>query len=204
MIHHFTRTIVTLAALTVAFALTAADHTKNTTSVNIVGAATFVANTDVPTISVTGRSTALRANTLVREDQAGIKLERIEAWVPVNTLNTGMSFRDEHMRKLIFTTADGKVPDVRFEAGKTTCPAPGAKRNTTCQVAGTLSIRGVSRPFAVTLKVHQQAQVFKVVTDGTIRLSDYGIDPPSEFAVKTKDEVELHLEFTGIVTGPAL
>ena len=35
-----------------------------------------------------------------------------------------------------------------------------------------------------------------------MKLSDYGIEQPSQFGVKTSNEIQLHLEFTG-KEGPA-
>jgi polyisoprenoid-binding protein YceI len=196
MTKHSIKTITALTGLSAAFAF-AAINENNTTPIAVAGSAAFIANTNVSAISVKGKSAALQANTTITQNQEGLQLDHIEAWVPVNTLNTGMGVRDEHMRKYIFTTADGKTPDLRFEAVKTSCPALGANHTTTCQVAGTLSVRGISRPFALALKVHEQAQVFKVAADGIVKLSDYGIDGPVEFGVKTQNDVQLHLEFTG-------
>jgi hypothetical protein len=33
--------------------------------------------------------------------------------------------------------------------------------------------------------------------ESTVKLSDYGIEQPSQFGVKTADEVQLHIEFSG-------
>jgi polyisoprenoid-binding protein YceI len=193
---HITKTITAFASLSLALAFAATTESKNT-PIAVAGSAVFIANTNVSAISVKGKSPALQASTTVKQSPDGLQVEHIEAWVPVNTLATGMNLRDEHMRKLIFTTADGKTPDVRFEAENASCPAPGTSHSTMCQVTGTLSIRGVAKPFAVALKVHEQSQVFKVAADGVVKLSDYGIEPPSELGVKTQNEVQLHLEFTG-------
>jgi polyisoprenoid-binding protein YceI len=196
MTKHLVKNITALASLSAIFAFAAINET-NSTPIDVAGSAAFIANTNVSAITVKAKSQALQANTTVTQTQEGLQLGHIEAWVPVGTLTTGMGVRDEHMRKLIFTGADGKTPDLRFEAEKTACPALGSNHTTTCQVSGTLSIRGIARPFAVALKVREQAQSFKVASDGIVKLSDYGIVPPSEFGVKTQNDVQLHLEFTG-------
>jgi polyisoprenoid-binding protein YceI len=85
--------------------------------------ASFVVNTTVPGISVKGKSAALQAHAIVQRGPEGLRLVNVEATVPVKSIQTGMSVRDEHMRNYIFTTADGKTPDLRFEASGTECVA---------------------------------------------------------------------------------
>jgi polyisoprenoid-binding protein YceI len=158
------------------------------------GTAAFIATTNVSAINIKGKSTALQAHVQIRRNSEGMQLQNIEATVPVKTLLTGMGVRDDHMRKYIFTTADGKTPDLRFEAESATCAAGG--RETACPVTGTLSIRGVAKPFSITLKVREESSGLKTYADGIVKLSDYGIEQPSEFGVKTTNEVQLHFDFT--------
>ena len=113
----------------------------------------------------------------------------------VQTLSTGLGLRDEHMRKYIFTTGDGKLPDLTFVADRTAC-APAAAGESTCKVSGQLAIRGTTRPFAIALKVNKAGDSYRAAGDGTLKLSAYGIAQPSQFGVTTTDEVKLHLEFT--------
>ena len=115
--------------------------------------------------------------------------------MPVKSILTGMAVRDEHMRNYIFTTADGKTPNLHFESAGAAC-AP-KKGDFNCQVSGSLSVRGVAHSFSVTLKVKAENAGFHASGASVIRLSDYGIEQPSQFGVKTLNEIELHIEFTG-------
>ena len=54
-----------------------------------------------------------------------------------------MGLRDSHMRKYVFTTPDGQVPDLRFSAAKAVCAKPEGKQST-CELTGNLAIRGGS------------------------------------------------------------
>jgi polyisoprenoid-binding protein YceI len=159
----------------------------------------FDSETNLSAISVHGKSAALRAEVRAARTAEALVLEQVRATVPVQALSTGMGLRDEHMRKYIFTTADGKQPDLIFSAANLRCAAqPG--REEACPVAGTLSIRGVERPFSMTLKVKQEAgspAVFKASGLATVKLSDYGIERPSQLGVQTQDEVKLSIQFTG-------
>jgi polyisoprenoid-binding protein YceI len=135
----------------------------------------------------------------MRRDPSGLKLERIEAWVAAGTLKTGMSLRDEHMRKRIFTTAAGELPDLRFESGDVDCPGVAAGREATCAITGTMAIRGAAHAFSIPLKVRQDGTgaAFRAVGDGVLKLSDYGIEQPSQLGVKTANEVNIHLDLSG-------
>jgi polyisoprenoid-binding protein YceI len=163
------------------------------------GTAAFDVATNVPAVTVEGKSKALRGKVEMSSSGGRLLIERVEAWLPVKTLATGMGIRDEHMRKYVFTTPDGQTPDLRFTAHDLTCPAtPG--REAVCEISGDLSVRGVERPFRLGLKVRQEngsTAAFRASGDGTLKLSDYGIEAPSQLGVRTANDVKLHIEFTG-------
>jgi|WetSurMetagenome_2_1015567.scaffolds.fasta_scaffold367118_2 polyisoprenoid-binding protein YceI len=158
------------------------------------GTASFDADTNIGAISVHGKSTGVRGRAVVRQAGEAIVLEQVQAVLPVKSISTGMGLRDEHMRKYVFTTTDGQVPDVTFTSERSQCAGGGA--DSTCQVSGNLAIRGTPRPFAIALKVQKAGDGYKAKGDGIVKLSAYGIERPSQLGVKTADEVKLHLEFT--------
>ncbi|MEP7365536.1 MAG: YceI family protein [Acidobacteriota bacterium] len=177
--------------------LAAGNNTPVTVQVDS-GNVQFDSATNFSAVSVHGKSGALKATVQAHQSGEEVVLEQVKAWLPVKALTTGMGLRDEHMRKYIFTTADGAMPDLRFTGENLHCPAQ-MGRETTCPVNGTLSVRGVERPFSLTLKVKQERSApsqFKVSGGASLKLSDYGIERPSQLGVKTEDEVQLHLEFT--------
>src|SRR4051812_42061740 len=157
------------------------------------GSASFVASTNVPAVSVKGKSNAVTATVTLRRSNQTLLIEHVEAAVPVKTLQTGMGLRDEHMRKYIFTTPDGQQPDVLFQADNINCPAAA---QTTCEIPGTLTLRGVARPFRIALNVREHGGGFKVSGDSSVKLSDYGIEQPSQLGVKTADSVSVKLDLT--------
>lgn len=159
------------------------------------GTASFDVGTNVPALSVHGKSTALEARGTVRPGADGPQLEQIEATVPVKTLGTGMNLRDEHMRKYVFTTPDGQTPDVKFSGKQAACSKTGANQST-CDVTGDLSIRGTARPFSISLKVTEDHDSYRASGDGVVKLSAYGIPQPSQLGVHTDDEIKLRLDFT--------
>ena len=185
----------TVLAIAVAPAVYAADHESTSIEVH-GGTVTFDASTNVSAISVHGKSSALEGHARVRQTEQGLAIEAVEASVPVSTLATGMGLRDSHMRKYVFTTVDGQVPDVKLDAGHAVC-SPASSHDMTCQLSGNLEIRGVLRPFTVALKVSESGGTFRAAGDADVKLSAYQIDRPSQLGVQTADDVKLHLEFTG-------
>jgi polyisoprenoid-binding protein YceI len=158
------------------------------------GTAAFDTDTSIPAISVHGRSTALQGKGRVRDAPDGLALEALDATLPVESLETGMGLRDEHMRRYIFTTADGKTPDLHFKADTAACKPAGAGQ-ATCTLSGPMEIRGTERPFSIDLKVSKTGESFRAAGDATLKLSTWGIERPSQFGVRTDDDVRLHLEF---------
>jgi len=160
--------------------------------------ATFQVGTNMPGLLVKGKSDAVQARVQIRRSADGLTLDHVSAQVPVKTLATGIALRDQHMRERIFTTSDGQIPDVTFDAEGVSCPRVVAGREANCKVSGTLSIRGVPRNFSVSLKIREaggSTPAFRAAGEGTVKLSEYGIEQPTQFGVKTENEIQLHFDF---------
>jgi polyisoprenoid-binding protein YceI len=186
-----------VSLLSLSFSALALAANQESTTVEVHGGTViFDAGTNVSAISVHGKSTALEGRALVRQTEQGLTIEHVEASVSVTSLATGMGLRDAHMRKYVFTTADGQLPDVKLDAGHAAC-APAAGRDMTCLLSGNLAIRGLLRPFSMTLRISESGGTFRAAGDADIRLSAYQIERPSQLGVQTEDDVKLHLEFTG-------
>ena len=156
------------------------------------GTVTFEVATNVFSTTVRGASNAITGGTRLRDNGSGLRLEQLEAVVPVGTLKTGIKLRDEHMRKYVFETSDGQVPDVRFSADTAECPKNGS--GYVCNASGNLAIRGTVRPFTIELKVVRNGKGFRVTGGGKLALSTYGIERPSQLGVRTEDEVKIQLD----------
>lgn len=160
--------------------------------VNVTGTVSFEVATNVFGTKVRGKSRDLLGTADLREHDAGLSLERLEAVVAVSTLKTGIGLRDEHMRRYIFETTGAGQPEVRFSADHADCPRAGA--SFTCAASGTLTIRGLPRPFSIALDVARDGDQFRVRGTSTIALSTWGIDRPSQLGVRTDDAVTIHLD----------
>ena len=163
------------------------------------GAVSFKVATNVPGVEVQGKSNILTAYVLASPAPEGMGLQEVEAWAPVRGFSTGMKVRDEHMKKYVFTTPDGQVPDIVFSAETGSCKPAGDIRNLTCDVPGVLRIRGSSHPVTLKFAAKQEngtPRAFRITLDTTVKLTDFNIEAPSQLGVKTSNDVKVHLDFT--------
>jgi polyisoprenoid-binding protein YceI len=159
------------------------------------GSLTFAAPTNMLGIEVAGKSTLLTAAADISANGDQLSLRNLQAAVPVTTLTTGMKLRDEHMRKYIFRTTDGKEPDLRFSSEGAACASTSA-HDYQCPLKGLLMVRGIEKQFEAGLKVKEEGGAFHASLDAIIKLSTYGIERPTQFGVKPDDVVKVHVDFT--------
>jgi polyisoprenoid-binding protein YceI len=160
------------------------------------GTISFVSTTNMIGIEIAGRSNSVTSSAEAVTTDNQLVFRRLEASVPVASISTGMKVRDEHMRKHVFRTPDGKEPDLRFSADAVTCAAAGSHEYS-CPVKGSLSIRGIARPVELTMKLKEEGGSFHASTDTVVKLSAYTIERPSQFGVKPADDVKVHIELNG-------
>jgi polyisoprenoid-binding protein YceI len=130
----------------------------------------------------------------VSRDERGLSVEHVDISIPVRSLATGMKVRDEHMRKYIFTDSNSQTPDLRFIAEAIACSTNSSAQEFPCRVSGMLTIRGTARPFDLNLRVRTQSGAtadFHAAGDSIVKLSDYGINPPSQLGVKASNDVKV-------------
>jgi polyisoprenoid-binding protein YceI len=182
-------------ALTANSAIAQPSLSTGAALVNITeGTVSFEVGTNVFGTTVRGKSNALKARAGVRDGASGLRVERLEASVPVTSLKTGIGLRDRHMLQYIFRTESGQLPDVRFVADQAECQRD-VREVYACVASGLLTIRTNSQPFAIRLEVTPDRSGYRVRGEGRIALSAYGIERPSQFGVTTDDEVRIHVDF---------
>ena len=106
-----------------------------------------------------------------------------------------MSIRDQHLHKKVFALDNGTMPELKFTSDKLTCPDVPASRDVTCPASGQMTLRGVTRPFAINLQVLNDGKGYRITAAGVLKLSTFGIEPPCQLGVCVTDEVKLNLQF---------
>ncbi|MBC7925505.1 MAG: YceI family protein [Bryobacteraceae bacterium] len=195
--------LVSLAVFTVVLLASAAYANG---SIEVAGGtANFSVGTNIPAVTIHGKSKALTGTATVNRSGDTLTIENADAKIPVVSLTTGMGLRDNHMRKLVFTSPNGELSDLSYRSGKTECTI--AKNNdggSTCLLKGELAIRGVARPLSLTLNLRDDGSGrFRVAGSGAVRLTDYGIEPPSQLGVRVDEQVQLRFEFS-VTTSTAM
>jgi polyisoprenoid-binding protein YceI len=183
------------------FALTvllfgAPARAADSTELRVVGGnVKFTVATNILAVSIHGESKAISAGFTLYRAGGQIQLENVRATVAPESLTTGLSLRDNHMRKKIFSLDDGTMPPLEFASDRALCPEPAAGQESVCTVPGELILRGVRRPFTFSLKVRNEGKTYRVTADSLVLLSAFGIERPCQLGVCVSDEVKLKLEF---------
>src|SRR5215468_9887421 len=86
------------------------------------GTVKFFAATNVGVVNVHGQSTQMTATLRLRKDGSRIELENVHARIDPKTFTTGMSLRDQHLRKKVFALDNDTTPELQFVSDKITCP----------------------------------------------------------------------------------
>lgn len=111
------------------------------------------------------------------------------------SLRTGDESRDRDMRRVL--EAD-KHPEIRFTIGAVepsfNSITPGA--DVLLTVKGGLALRGVERPLTFLARARLRDDRIWVRGESKIRLTDFGITPPSRFFLAVGDQVSLSFDVT--------
>jgi polyisoprenoid-binding protein YceI len=117
------------------------------------------------------------------------------ARIRVVALRTGDDSRDRDMRKLLDVD---RFPEIRFTIGgvdpsfNSVTPAT----DVLLTVKGGLALRGVERPATFQARVRLRDDRIWVRGESRIRLTDFGITPPSRFFFKVGDQVTIAFDLT--------
>jgi polyisoprenoid-binding protein YceI len=115
--------------------------------------------------------------------------------VRVAALHTGNETRDRDMRKVLDVN---RFPEIRFTIGSVepsfNSVTPSA--DTLLTVKGGLAVRGVERPLTFLARVRLRDDRVWVRGESRIRLTDFGIEPPSRLFFKVGNDVTIGFDLT--------
>ena len=117
------------------------------------------------------------------------------ARVRVASLRTGNESRDRDMRKVL--DAD-RFPEIRFTIGAVdpSFNVVTAAADTLLTVKGGLWLRGVERSVTFLARARLRDDRIWVRGESRIRLTDFGIEPPSRLFFKVGDQVTISFDLT--------
>ena len=120
---------------------------------------------------------------------AGQKVISASITVPVKSLDTGLSMRNDHMQKKYLEVA--KFPDITFNIEGASIDL---KPETT--VRGNFSIHGVQKQVEVPVTTSTDEKTVSIKSQFPINILDYGIEQPKFAVVKMEPEVQLNIELS--------
>lgn len=115
--------------------------------------------------------------------------------IPVVGLKSGESGLDKNMAKALKAKT---APDIRFVLSRYEAGALESDNERSFSATGSLSIAGVQAPVVLKGKAQSGAGTVGVRGDYTLRMSDYGVKPPTLLlgAIKVADPVTIHFNLT--------
>lgn len=152
-------------------------------------------------VKFTGRTPRVTGSTSL--DPADVAKAAGSVVVDLNSLDTGISLRNDHMRG---TLESAKYPTATFKFSGIKVPGNRLKPNAAVAgiATGTMTIHGVTRPLSapveLTLLPEQDAKYragdwVHVSSTFRIKMTDYGITlPPSVLGVKVADDLEIAVD----------
>jgi polyisoprenoid-binding protein YceI len=111
-----------------------------------------------------------------------------EVQIRPSGLRTGDDARDRDMYK---TLAIDRFPEIRFTVIQVEASFPSMtdRADVLLTVSGVMSIRGVKRPMAFPARVRLRDDKLWVRGEGELKMSEFGIRPPSRLFLDVKDAV---------------
>jgi polyisoprenoid-binding protein YceI len=111
--------------------------------------------------------------------------------VPLDTLQTGIDLRDQHMRERYLET--NQYPHAALEVPWSAIQLPEEGKSLTRTVGGRMTIRQRTRDVTITYTIHNKGGVYEATGKVPLDIRDFGITVPQYLGVKVKPDVEAAL-----------
>lgn len=112
--------------------------------------------------------------------------------VDLETLDTGISLRDRHMKEKYLET--GKYKTAILKVADARLPAAALAGTGSYTVSGTLMMKGVEKPVDIALQLENLGESVKAISKFKINLADYTIDVPKYAGITVANDVEVSVE----------
>ena len=125
----------------------------------------------------------------VSAKESGGNLE-IEA--PVNNLKTGISLRDDHLKKAINA---GKHPKAKLVVARSALKFPEDKKSLTGSAKGKMTLNGTTKDQEFSYKVERTGSDYHVQGLATVDITKYGMEIPCYLGVCVEKDVKIKVKF---------
>jgi polyisoprenoid-binding protein YceI len=121
------------------------------------------------------------------------KVASLEVKISVAGLKSGESGLDKNMLKAMNAE---KYPDVVYRLGHYEMGPPAADGAMTAKTTGELTISGKTKPVTMDVKFLPQTSAVEAIGSYRLKMSDYGIKPPTLMlgSIKTRDPVTIRFD----------
>lgn len=119
-----------------------------------------------------------------------------DIYVDLQSLNTGLSLRDEHMKNKYLQT--NTYQKAKMNLSGVTLPAELNSINSNIKdqkFSALLSLHGIDKPIEGQYSLTPEEKKVKIVAKFSLKLSEFGIDIPSYAGVKIADTVDVETNF---------
>jgi hypothetical protein len=150
-------------------------------------------------LSVDLGTTAVAASPLAALSQPGA-VRGVVLTIPVQAMKSDKDGLDKNMQKALKASAN---PNIVFRLSAPPAPGAWSSEGSTVSVRGSLEVAGQAREIEVPLRASSTAEGIVLEGRTSLRMSDYGIKPPSMMlgTLKTADAVAIEFRLVLAVSG---
>lgn len=127
---------------------------------------------------------------------AGVKASEVDGTLtvtaPVNNLKTGMSLRDDHLKKAI--NAD-KHPTASLAVARSSLQVPEDGKAITASASGKFTLNGVTKDVNFDYKVNRTGSDYHVQGKTQIDITTFNIEKPCYLGVCVEKDVQIKVQF---------
>jgi polyisoprenoid-binding protein YceI len=159
---------------------------------------------DATLVSIKGVTSNVNGN--ARVDMKNLAQSTGEIKVDLVSLDTGISRRNEHMKKVI-NTASNPFATFKLKKLNTKLKALPPYKPVFVNATGDLTINGVTKPVSTVLELTNMPEMDKDIREGNwihmvtafdVKLSDHGIKAPSLIPMKVNDTIKINVDVMGM------